>query len=136
MLKMALIHDFAEIETGDTKTWDASAREGKQERERVAIQKLFIGVPEDLRSELMGLIAECEEKKTLEAKIVKSVDRLDPVLHRTVFRIGWQGLMDEEHGTIEALDARQLPRHEFSKVLTDLYTTIRDEAVEHGLFKV
>jgi putative hydrolases of HD superfamily len=136
MLKMALIHDFAEIETGDTKTWDTTAREGKVERERVAIENLFKDMPEDLRTELTGLIAECEEKKTLEAKIVKSIDRLDPPLHRTAFRIGWEGCVEDDHATVSALDARQLPRHEFSQILTDLYKTIRDEAVEYGLFKV
>ncbi len=133
MFKMALIHDLAEIETGDTKTWDAGARVDKKEKEKVAIEKLLRDLPEDLRAELDGLIEECEKKETLEAKIVKSADRLDPILHRTVFEIGWKGVIEDEHATVDSLNARQLPRHEFSKTLTALFEMIRDEAVSSGL---
>ena len=135
MLKMALIHDLAEIETGDTKTWDKLARSDKEEKEKVAIEKILKDLPDDLRKEMGDLIDECEKKETLEAKIVKSVDRLDPVLHRTAFGIGWQGVVEDEHATVDALNTRQTPRHEFSKILTKLFETIRDEAVEKGLFK-
>ena len=65
--------------------------------------------------------------------IVKSVDRFDPVIHRTVFELGWKNVEDE-HATIEALDGRQLPRHQFSQVLTEIYTQVRDEAITKGLF--
>src|SRR5690606_14028816 len=37
MLKMAALHDIAEVITGDTKTWDSNARVSKEERERRAV---------------------------------------------------------------------------------------------------
>ncbi|MEK7094094.1 MAG: HD domain-containing protein [Patescibacteria group bacterium] len=135
MLKMALIHDLAEIGTGDTKTWDTASRVGKEEKEKKAMNDLVKLLPKDISEEMMLLWLECEKKETVEAKIVKSVDRFDPVIHRTAFRVGWENVIEEEHATIEALDGRQLPRHSFSKVLTEVYKNIRDEAVKEGFFK-
>jgi len=136
ILKMALIHDLAEIETEDTKPWEPEKRIDKEEKERIAMQNIVKLLPEDLSMELLGLWGECEKKETLEAKIVKSIDRLDPVLHRTAFKIGWKGNVEEEHATIEALDLRQLPRHSFSRAITEIYELIKKEAILNGMFKI
>ncbi|MEP7103986.1 MAG: HD domain-containing protein [Candidatus Dojkabacteria bacterium] len=136
MIKMAIIHDMAEIETGDTKTWDTSARVDKEEKERAAFYEMTNLLPDDLKDEFRNLWEECEKRESVEAMIAKSIDRLDPVLHRTFHEVGWKNVADDgEHGTVEALDSRQLPRHEFSEIITKLYTTIRDEAVSKGMFK-
>lgn len=134
LLKMALIHDLAEIETGDTKTWDMENRINKEENERIGIEKLVKLLPSQAGAELFGLWEECEAKQSLEAQIVKSVDRFDPVIHRTAFNVGWDNVEDG-HSDVEALNARQYPRHQFSKVLTAVFETVRDEAVEKSLFK-
>ncbi len=134
MLKMAIVHDLAEIITGDTKTWDDVARVNKEEKERTAIQDLFQKLPDDLKTELSNLWEECEKRESVEAMIVKSVDRFDPVIHRTVFGLGWENVEDD-HATSAALDSRQLPRHAFSKTLTSIYTSVRDEAISRGMFK-
>lgn len=134
MLRMAIVHDLAEIITGDTKTWDDTARVDKEEKERVAVNDLFDKLPNDLAENFLNLWEECEKRQTIEAMIVKSVDRFDPVIHRTAFDLGWDNVEDE-HATTEALDDRQLPRHSFSKTLTRLYTTIRDEAISKGMFR-
>lgn len=134
LLKMAIIHDLAEIITGDTKTWDEMARINKEAKERSAIRELTNKLPSDLAEELTSLWEECEKKESIEAMIVKSIDRFDPVIHRTVFGLGWDNVEDE-HATSKALDARQLPRHSFSKTLTDIYLAIRNEAISSGLFK-
>jgi len=135
MIKMAIIHDMAEIETGDTRTWDAKARIDKEQKERKAFYDMTEILPEDLKLEFRDLWEECEARKTIEAKIVKSIDRLDPVLHRTFFEVGWKDISGND-GTVSALDERQLPRHEFSEVLTLLYTSVRDEAIHEGLFNL
>lgn len=135
ILKMVIIHDLAEIETGDTKTWDSKARIGKEEKERKAMDTLTEMLPSDVRDEILSLWKECEAKETLEAKIVKSIDRSDPVMHRTAFSLGWEGNIEPEYATASAIDARQFPRHSFSKTLTILYEKLRDDAIERGMYK-
>lgn len=131
MLKMAIIHDIAEVLTGDTKTWDISARVSKDEKERKAVEEIFGKLPKDLRDEFLSLWNECEEKQTIEAKIVKSLDRLEPVLHRVLLGHGWENLSeDDPERTVEALDERQLARHEFSSVITNLYKEVRKETLD------
>jgi putative hydrolase of HD superfamily len=135
ILKMALIHDLAEIKTGDTKPWDVKARIGKEKREREALHQIVSSLPESQQKEIIDLWEECEKRETLEAKIVKSLDRLDPVLHRAVYNIGWEGVMDEKDASVEAFDSRQRPRHNFSKTLSRLYEMIREEVIRRGLIK-
>jgi len=133
VLIMSLIHDLAEIKTGDTKTWDEKARVNKAEKEEMAINELLLTLPEKMSVYLKELWTECENQETIEAKIVKSLDRVDPVIHRTATKLGWQNIEDE-HQTMESVNHRQLPRHEFSKVLTDLFVEIRNIAEKEGLF--
>lgn len=135
VLKMALIHDMGEITTGDTKTWDAKSRIGKEDRERAAVVSMCELLPKDMGQELIDLWDECEAMETLEAKIVRSIDRLDPVIHRALTGVGWKNLKDEgEHSTIEALDDRQIPRHKFSKTITMLYKSLREKASKSEMF--
>jgi putative hydrolases of HD superfamily len=136
MLKMALIHDIAELETEDTKPWEPNKRINKEDKERVAMHNITKTLPEDISKQILNLWEECEKRETLEAKIVKSIDRLDPVLHRTAFKIGWQGNVEEEYATIEALDKRQIPRHSFSKTIIKIYEMIKEEALSSGMFKI
>jgi len=133
VLIMSLIHDLAEIKTGDTKTWDEKARVNKTEKEEVAMDELLSTLPEKTAIYLKDLWTECEKQETAEAKIVKSLDRVDPVIHRTATGLGWQNIEDEQQ-TMESVNHRQLPRHEFSKVLTDLFIEIRNIAEKDGLF--
>ena len=77
---MSIIHDMAEIKTGDTRTWDTPARVNKEQKERDAFYSMTEVLPENLK---------LEKRESLESKIVKSVDRLDPVLHGTFFEVGW-----------------------------------------------
>ena len=134
MLKMCLIHDMAEIKTGDTKTWDTAARVNKDENERLAINELVSLLPKTLGDEFLQIWEECEARETLEAKIVKSIDRFDPVMHRVFFEIGWDDV-EKDHAPVEALDSRQLPRHEFSKILTEIYKLVREEALRKNLIQ-
>lgn len=133
MLIMSLIHDLAELKTGDTKTWDTEARKNKEEKERTAIQELFNNLPEETATNLKNIWEECEKQETLEAKIIKSIDRMDPVFHRVATGLGWMNVEDG-HNTVEALNQRQLPRHSFSKILTELFKEVRKIAEENKMF--
>lgn len=126
--EMAILHDLAEIKTGDTATWDAAARVGKDEREREAMEEITKDIPEEIREKIMTVWNEVEVRESAEAKFVKSVDRIDPPIQKIFAQNGW-GVSDPEHATIGALDSRQRPRHEFSKTMTALYDIVRERVI-------
>ena len=78
VIKMCLIHDLGEAFTGDIPTfWKTEADERKEER-------LFDGwvatLPEGTREEWTALLAEMEALETKEAKLYKSLDKLEAVI--------------------------------------------------------
>jgi putative hydrolase of HD superfamily len=80
MLKLALMHDLIEIYAGDTFAYDKQNQATKKERESQAAKKLFSQLPKDLNKEFINLFNEYEEIKTKEAQIVKSFDKIQPIL--------------------------------------------------------
>ncbi len=78
-LELALMHDLVEIYAGDTFAFDKN-KKFKKEREIKAANKLFSRLPDDLQKEFMDLFNEYEGSKTKEAKIIKSFDKIQPIL--------------------------------------------------------
>ncbi|UCH88173.1 MAG: HD domain-containing protein [Thermoplasmata archaeon] len=75
MLKMALLHDLAEILTGDITPKDGISREAKSRLEAGAMKQILNDVDDD--GELFGLWEEYNTGKTEEAKIVNALDKLE-----------------------------------------------------------
>ncbi len=84
MLKMALVHDLVEIYAGDTFSFDSEARKNKKEREEKAAKKLFDRLPKNLRKDFIDLFNEYENRKSKEAKLVQSFDKMQPILQGIV----------------------------------------------------
>ena len=104
VLKLAIIHDLAEAETGDSTPYDAAAipsehdplarrafletrhrrdsdrRAAKRAAEDSVMRKLFDGLPGAAQSELQGLWDELNLEASSEARFVKQVDRLETFL--------------------------------------------------------
>lgn len=78
--KLVLLHDLPELYAGDTYAFDEEGKKTKAEREERAAEKLFAMLPEDLAKELHELFKEYEECKTAEARFVKAVDKIQPIL--------------------------------------------------------
>nr|WP_145486409.1 MULTISPECIES: HD domain-containing protein [Streptomyces] len=130
MMKMCLMHDPVEIDTGDPSAWSAGVRDQKARAEEAVARRRFGAPPGPLAAEFPGLWHEYEEGDTPEARLVRGVDRLDPALMRP---LTGQGRHDVPAGA-EALDRLQLPRVGVSGTLTALYRRIREQAQERGLF--
>jgi putative hydrolase of HD superfamily len=80
VIRMLLVHDLGEIDTGDTIVF---AREGWQERksaERVAVERIFGMLPGSSGEAFLDLWEEFELAKTGEARFAHAVDRAMPVL--------------------------------------------------------
>ncbi len=131
MMKMCLMHDLVEIETGDISVWKLEERKNKSEREDVAAQKIFSKLPDGLAEEMLSLWHEFEKAETLESKIVRGVDRLSGVLMRLLTGQGWSDV----GGEVQKIDQIQLPRIGFSEVLKSLYESIKKEALFKDLLK-
>lgn len=78
LLKMALVHDLGEIDAGDTFLYD-TARSSAAQAERMGLERLQYhagnGIPDLLR-----LWDEQENGNSVEAKLIKVVDRILPFL--------------------------------------------------------
>ena len=79
-MMMALIHDIVEIDAGDTYAYDSAGKATQAERERLAADRIFGMLPEDQAVELRSLFDEFEACQTPEAKFVRAMDNLQPIL--------------------------------------------------------
>ena len=80
VLKMVLIHDIVEIDTGDIFFYSTSENHINTDEELIAAKRIFGLLPDKQAEELIGIWEEFEEGKTDEAKFAKSMDRFEPLL--------------------------------------------------------
>jgi putative hydrolases of HD superfamily len=80
-LKIAIVHDLAEVLTGDKPYFLYEGKEDlkllKAKEEFGAMQKITKDLPEEIGNELLRLWQEYEEGKTYEAKFVKALDKME-----------------------------------------------------------
>ena len=81
VLKMLLVHDIVEIDSGDTYIYDAAGNDTKAAREQEAAARIFGLLPPDQSAEVQALWQEFEARETPEAKFAAALDRLMPLLH-------------------------------------------------------
>jgi len=84
VLKMTIVHDLVEIYAGDTFAFDTEANKDKDERERLAADKLFSQLPTDLGTDIRNLWEEFDAMNTADSRFAASLDRLQPFLHNTL----------------------------------------------------
>ncbi len=80
VIKMLLIHDLGEIDSGDTIIYASETPELKAE-EAEGVRRLFDILPEGKTEEYMALWYEFEAGETPDAAYAKSMDRVPPLLH-------------------------------------------------------
>ncbi len=80
VIRMLSIHDLVEIHAGDTFIFDEELMEGKFEREKVAAQKIFRILDNNLSEEFYQLWLEFEAEETPDAIFACAIDRIMPYL--------------------------------------------------------
>jgi len=80
VIKMLLVHDVGEIDTGDTMVFVETGWAERKTAELAAVTRIFGRLPDPYRSELMALWQEFEDAMTPEAVFAHAVDRAMPVL--------------------------------------------------------
>ncbi|MEM7825711.1 MAG: HD domain-containing protein, partial [Candidatus Aenigmatarchaeota archaeon] len=83
ILKMALIHDFCEVYTGDITPSDKINQKKKARMEEEAIIKIFSGIEKG--KDYVELWKELQDETSEEARIVKQVDCLEMVLQASIY---------------------------------------------------
>lgn len=77
-VKMILIHDIVEIDSGDTYAYDEEGKATQAEREQIAANRLFNLLPKDQAEEYLALFNEFEAQETAEAKFARAMDNVQP----------------------------------------------------------
>ena len=132
VLKMLLVHDIVEIDSGDTYIYDAAGNETKAAREQQAAQRIFGLLPPDQSAELSALWQEFEARETPEAKFAAALDRLMPLLHN----YHTEGRSWREHG-ITRQQVLNLNRHiaDGSQSLWEYAEALIDDAAAKGYLR-
>mgnify|MGYP001023110004 CR=1 FL=1 len=78
LLKMCLIHDLGECFTGDIPTFQKT--QADEDRETKLLSDWVKSLPEPFASQMTALYAEMDALETPEAKLYKSIDKLEAVI--------------------------------------------------------
>jgi putative hydrolase of HD superfamily len=78
LLKMAVLHDLAEVQAGDITPHDGISREEKRKMEEEGLRKLLGDIPD--ANIYLDLWLEYEAQESKEAKIMREIDKLEMAL--------------------------------------------------------
>jgi putative hydrolase of HD superfamily len=130
MLKMALVHDIVEIEAGDTFEFNAEHKQTQQHREQLAAKRIFAQLPPDLEVEFADLFEEFDAGQTREAKIVRSLDKLQAVIQNVCSDgKGWK----QHNLAYERVDAHKRQYMLHDPRILKLYEMVIEQAKEQKL---
>ena len=92
VLTMVLIHDLVEIDAGDLFLYVDEEQQRRQDAaERSAADRIFAILPADQAAALRSMWDEFTERRTLDARFARAIDRLQPMLENLAIGGGtWQ----------------------------------------------
>jgi putative hydrolase of HD superfamily len=130
VVEMLLVHDVVEIDAGDTFAYDDAGQVDKQERERLAAERIFGLLPDDQARWMWGLWLEFEAKATPDARFAASIDRLQPLL----LNASSGGQAWSRHGvTADRVRARNAHISDGSPALWALAQQVIERAIGEGI---
>jgi putative hydrolase of HD superfamily len=80
VIKMLLVHDIGEIDTGDTMVYVDEGREERKAAELRAVARIFGMLPDGPAEEFLSLWREFDDGNTSEAHFAHAIDRAMPIL--------------------------------------------------------
>ena len=80
VIRMLLVHDIGEIDTGDTMVFVEGGWEERKADELAAVTRIFGLLPAEQGAELLSLWKEFEHGATADARFANAADRAMPVL--------------------------------------------------------
>jgi putative hydrolase of HD superfamily len=132
VVKMLILHDIVEIESGDTPLFNASQAASQAEREQRAADTLFGLLPQEQQIEFRALWEEFEAIATADAKFAKALDRFQPILLDHAVGGGSWTDFDVDEGRLRQLVS---PIERGAPALWSAAEVIFADAVEKGWLK-
>jgi putative hydrolases of HD superfamily len=132
LLKIALIHDLPEIYAGDTNPYRGDIQ-NKALKEKASADKLFSLLPEALGKEMRALFDEYFRQETPESKIVKSADKLLPLIQNLCTNdsySSYRALKVTHEEVVKYMDTFFLA----DNILSVLYRKLLNESDRSGVF--
>jgi len=129
VLRMLLIHDLCEIDTGDVIVY-AAVGSAHEEAEAAATQRILGMLPNAMGDEYIALWHEFEASKSADARFAKALDRALPLIHN----LNDQGHSWQSHGItkdqVKAVNGSQIKQG--CPQLWELLEPLVDEAELKG----
>src|SRR5260370_33332337 len=92
VIRMLLVHDIGEIDTGDTFVFVQGGWKERKAAELIAVRRIFGLLPQNQAAAFLELWEEFEISQTPEARFANSADRATPVLLTHANNgCGWSG---------------------------------------------
>ncbi len=88
VMKLIMFHDLVEIECGDIDVLDEEGRKNKKSDEKEGSRRLAKSIPETLSEDYLKFFDEYEESETMEAKFALAMDKLEPMVHWSLYHPG------------------------------------------------
>lgn len=132
VVKMLLIHDIVEIDSGDIFLYDTTANHDNTVEEQKAAARIFGLLPEQQAEEFISLWEEFEAGITPESKFAKSIDRLEPVLQNVSNEGGTWTEFDVKYDTVLKKTCKM---KDGSEVLWDHTQNLFEESISRGILK-
>ena len=123
VVDMCLIHDLGECFTGDIPVFQKTEADGK--REDTLLAQWVRSLPEEVSKDLQALYAEMDAQQTKEAKIYKSMDKLEAVIQHNESPLSTWESHEYDLNKTYAFDTVA-----FSGWLTDLRKEILQDTLE------
>ncbi len=129
VIRMCLIHDLGESFTGDIPTFRKNADDSKVEDD--LFHEWIDGFSEPVRSEWKDLVAEMEARQTPEARLYKSLDRIEALIsHNESDLATWLPL---EYDLQLTYGKKEMQAFEYMKQLRELVDQWSLQKIEEGI---
>lgn len=132
VIKMLLIHDVVEIDSGDIFLYDSVVGHSNTEAETIAARRIFGLLPGDQAEELIAIWEEFEAGETAEAKFARAMDRFEPLLQN---RSNNGGTWKEFNVTYDKVVEKKSIIKEGSELLWNYSKILIDKSVDEGMLK-
>ena len=130
MLSMITWHDIDEIVVGDTIGYDKTEQHRKDEAEATKI--VYEKIPQHMTDEVKSFLEEYNQRLTHEAKFVKAIDKIEPIIH--LFNPSGKELLLRMGTTFEQNASIKVPFFKDFPVINRFYEVCSQQMRKEGYF--